>query len=256
MPRAAHNASDPDPRAAEAGSAARRDAAFEQQKSSFLRMVSHELRTPLNSILGFSDILASELYGPLGDPHYKEYAEIIRGSGAKLLRMVNQVLELARLDGGSAEMNLAPEPMEAALDDAAATLRGEMAERDIHLRVEDAADRLVIADPKGLRSVLGNLLSNAVAFSPDGGEVRVACERCDAWLEIRIADDGEGVDASDLPRLVKPFEQRTNALIRRGEGAGLGLAIVDLTCQAMGGRLKLASERGKGMTAVVRLRAG
>lgn len=236
-----------------AGPAVRRDAAFEAQKKSFLRLVSHELRTPLNSILGFSDLIASELYGPLGDPHYKEYAEIIRGSGAKLLRMVNQVLELARLEGGLADLSPVPEAVAAAVDDVRGQLRDELAGRDIHIAVDPSASALVLADPKGLRTVLGNLLHNAVAFSPDGGEVRVGCLRDAEWLEIRIEDDGEGVDPEDLPRLIRPFEQGENALVRSSEGAGLGLAIVDLTCQAMGGRLKLASELGRGMTASVRL---
>jgi signal transduction histidine kinase len=234
---------------------ARRDASFEQQKKSFLRMVSHELRTPLNSILGFSDILSQELYGPLGDPHYKEYAGIIRSSGAKLLKMVNQVLELARLESGVHDLDPGPEPVIAALEDVIAPLAEEIAERDLRLAIAPCPEILVLADPRGLRTVLGALMQNAVAFSPDGGQVRVRCDARDGWVEIAIADDGEGVDPQDLPRLIRPFEQAENALTRSSEGAGLGLAIVDLTCQAMGGRLALASELGKGMTATVSLPA-
>src|SRR6476620_11345189 len=106
---------------------ARLEAAMEEQKRSFLRMVSHELRTPLNSILGFSEILASELYGPMGAPQYKEYAQIIRGSGAKLLKLVNQVLEIARLESGAAEMNLRAESAEAAVEDVIGPLGEELA---------------------------------------------------------------------------------------------------------------------------------
>lgn len=256
MPQAAYKASAAHPRQAQA-QRARRDAAFDEQKRSFLRMVSHELRTPLNSILGFSEILASELYGPLGDPQYKEYAEIIRGSGGKLLKLVNQVLEIAKLESGADDIDLQPEPLDAAFDDMAAPLKEDLVERDICLTIDEAArDVMVLADPRGLRTVLSNLLSNAVTFSPDGGEVRIRAEKLDDEIEIVIEDDGEGVDPADLPRLLKPFEQGGDPLTRSGHGAGLGLAICDLTCQAMGGRLKLVSAPGEGMTAKVRLPAG
>jgi signal transduction histidine kinase len=233
-----------------------RDAAFDEQKQSFLRMVSHELRTPLNSILGFSEILASELYGPLGDPQYKEYAEIIQGSGRKLLKLVNQVLEIARLEGGSADLTLRPEHLGPAIDDVVDVLHDELAARDVVVVADGCVDACVLADQRGLRTVLTNLLQNAVAYSPDGGQVRVRVEAHGDMLDILIEDDGAGVDSEDLPRLLRPFEQGESALTRRGEGAGLGLPICDLTCQAMGGRLTLASPPGKGLQARIRLRAG
>jgi signal transduction histidine kinase len=227
-------------------------AALEDQKRSFLRLVSHELRTPLNSILGFSEILAAELYGPLGAPQYKEYAEIIQGSGHKLLKLVNQVLEIARLESRLQPLDLRAEPVEAALDDAVGTLG---VDRGVTIRLIGRG-RLpsVLADPWGLRTVLSNLIQNAVAFSPDGGEVRVRAVRQDRFVEISIEDDGEGVDPAELPRLLKPFEQGENALVRRAEGAGLGLPICELTCRAMGGRLRLQSAPGKGLVAQVRLK--
>jgi len=234
---------------------ARRDSAFDAQKQSFLRMVSHELRTPLNSILGFSEILASELYGPLGDPQYKEYAEIIQGSGRKLLKLVNQVLEIARLEGGNLDLSLRSEPLAAAIDDVVDGLHEELAARDIRISAESCDDVHVLADARGLRTVLTNLLQNAVAYSPDGGQVRVRVQPRGETLDIVIEDDGAGVEAEELPRLLRPFEQGESALTRRGEGAGLGLPICDLTCQAMGGRLTLASPPGQGLQARVRLRA-
>jgi signal transduction histidine kinase len=255
MPQAAYKAAHAAPQPAKAAQAPRRDAAFEAQKASFLRMVSHELRTPLNSILGFSEILTRELYGPMGAPQYKEYAQIIRSSGGRLLKLVNQVLEIARLEGG-ADLALSAEALDVAIDDVTGALAEEMAERDVTLNVDPACEAmLVMADARGLRNVLSNLLHNAVSFSPDGGEVRVSATQRGGMVEIEIADDGEGVDPDDLPRLLKPFEQGENALTRHGEGAGLGLAIVDLTCEAMGGKLKLVSSPGKGLTATVRLQA-
>lgn len=232
------------------------ETAFQDQKRSFLRMVSHELRTPLNSILGFSEILAAELYGPLGDPQYREYAEIIQDSGAKLLKLVNQVLEISRLEAGIAELDLDPAPVGAALEDALGMVRDDIIARDVRLDVEDHADMLVLADPRGLRTVLANLLQNAIAFTPKGGEVRVMIERRAGQIEIVIQDGGEGVPPEDLSRLLQPFEQAESPLTRRSAGAGLGLAICDLTCKAMGGRLELNSAPGEGLQAKVVLPAG
>src|SRR4249920_399397 len=120
---------------ANARAQARLEAAMDEQKRSFLRMVSHELRTPLNSILGFSEILNAELYGPLGAPQYKDYAAIIHGSGQKLLKLVNQVLEIARLEARTMEFVLRSEPVELALDDALATLQPDMAARGVTVSI-------------------------------------------------------------------------------------------------------------------------
>ena len=230
---------------------------MDERKRSFLRMVSHELRTPLNSILGFSEILTAELYGPLGAPQYKEYAEIIHGSGQKLLKLVNQVLEIARLEGHTVAFDADIEPLDAALDDALTLLKPDLAARGLRVDVAGRGDLpAVLADGRGLRSVLNNLLHNAVVFSPDGGCIAVSVIAAADAVEIHIRDEGEGVDPAELQRLMAPFEQGENALTRKAEGAGLGLPIADMTCTAMGGRLKLSSAPGEGLTATVRLPAG
>ena len=228
--------------------AARR--AMDAQKRSFLRMVSHELRTPLNSIIGFSEVISKELCGPLGSPQYGEYAEHVRQSGLKLLRLVNQVLEIARLEGHVTDLDPMPELLDHAVDDALDSLREEINARRIRVVVADEG-RLpgVVADPRGLRTVLSNLLQNAVIYSPEGGEVRLSAHRAPGRVRIVIEDDGEGVDPAEIPRLMRPFEQGQNALTRSTEGAGLGLPIVALLCQAMGGGLRLVSEPGKGLRA-------
>jgi signal transduction histidine kinase len=231
---------------------------MDEQKRSFLRMVSHELRTPLNSILGFSEILTAELYGPLGSPQYKEYAGIIHGSGQKLLKLVNQVLEIARLEGRAMDLDTHAESLESAVDDVLATLKPELAARDVCVLVGGRGELpSVLADARGLRSVLFNILHNAIAFSPEGGQVRLRAEACeDGEVEVVIEDEGDGIDAEELPRLMQPFEQGENALTRRSEGAGLGLPIADLTCKAMGGRLRLTSAPGQGMSVRIRLPGG
>ena len=230
--------------------------AMDAQKRSFLRMVSHELRTPLNSIIGFSEVISRELCGPLGSPQYVEYAEHVRTSGLKLLKLVNQVLEIARLEGHVTDLDPMPELLDHAVDDALDSLREEINSRHVRVTVADEG-RLpgVVADPRGLRTVLTNLLQNAITFSPEGGEVRFRARRGVAGVRIQIEDDGEGVDPADIPRLMRPFEQGQNALTRSTEGAGLGLPIVALLCEAMGGALRLVSARGQGLRAEVVLPA-
>lgn len=235
----------------------RREATLDDERRSFLRMVSHELRTPLNSILGFSEIIASELYGPLGAPQYKDYAEIIRSSGQRLLKLVNQVMEIARLESQAIDLDLRPEPLDHAVDDVLDGLRDEIASRRARISVTARGELpSVVADPRGLRTVLANLIQNAVVFSPEGAEVRIDTSRRGDAVEICIVDQGEGVDPADIPRLLRPFEQGDNALTRRAEGAGLGLPIVDLLCQAMHGRLRLEPAATGGLCARVRLPAG
>lgn len=236
---------------------ARRGGAMDEQKRSFLRMVSHELRTPLNSIIGFSEIIAKELCGPLGNPQYKEYAEHVRQSGHKLLRLVNQVLEIARLEGHVTDLDLISEPLDHAIDDALDVLREEIGQRQVRVVVEgEGSLPTVLADPRGLRTIVVNLLQNAVSFSPEGGEVRIRAQRKLGRVDLEIEDDGEGIEADDIPRLLRPFEQGEAALTRSTEGAGLGLPIVNLLCLAMRGTLRLTSEPGHGLKATVALPPG
>ncbi|MDO9337684.1 MAG: HAMP domain-containing sensor histidine kinase [Caulobacter sp.] len=236
--------------------AAERRAAMDEQKKSFLRMVSHELRTPLNAVIGFSEILSCELYGPLGSPQYKEYAEHIRASGHKLLSLVNQVLEIARLEGHAADMDLAAEPLDHALEDTLEQLAADLRETGVSIDIDDdTALPSVLADGRGLRTMLFNLLQNAVTWSPTGGVVAVSATQSGGMVHIAIADQGPGVDPDDIPRLLKPFEQGQCALTRRNNGAGLGLAIVEALSSAMGGSLSIQSALGQGLTAHLSLPA-
>src|SRR4051794_16470926 len=159
MPAAATSADAPPSAGADRRPRRRAADSLEAQKHAFLRLVSHELRTPLNSILGFSEILSAELYGPLGSPQYKEYAEIIRGSGKKLLKLVNQVLEIGRLEG--LELDSRPEAVEPALDDAIAGAAADFSRGVQPVILPHDELPLVLADPWGLRTVLTHLLQNA-----------------------------------------------------------------------------------------------
>jgi signal transduction histidine kinase len=217
-------------------------------------MVSHELRTPLNSIIGFSEIIACELYGKINEPKYREHAEIVRESGLKLLKLVNQVMEIARLEAGTADLDIHPEPLRPAVDEAVAGFDAEAPARSLRFRIEaDPALPPVMADSRALRTILTNLLQNAVTFSPEGGEilVRLQARARSVWIDIQ--DQGEGVEPSELTRLMRPFEQGEAPLTRRSEGAGLGLPIVRLLTRAMGGALRLESVPGSGLIVRVRL---
>ncbi len=234
----------------------RRDIDLDERQRGFLRMVSHELRTPLNSILGFSEIISQELYGPLGAPQYKDYAQIIQASGRRLLNLVNQILEIARLDGRAADLDMGREPLDHALDDVLEGLREDILQQKIAIQIQPAEDLpCVTADGRGLRTVLSNLLHNALVFSPEGSVITVEASYCEAEVEITISDQGPGIAPSDLPRLLRPFEQGDSTLTRRSEGAGLGLPIANLLCQAMGGSLELGPGAAGGLTARIRLAA-
>lgn len=238
-----------------ASGAAKPAPTFDDQKRSFLRVVSHELRTPLNSILGFSEILASELYGPLGADQYRQYAEIIRSSGEKLLNLVNQVVEIARLQMGDIELNPQPQPLGPIIETLAESAQQTLADRRLRLQVELGDNAEVLADSRALRTILTNLLQNATTFAPEDSTIVISAERRAERLEIILRNEGAGVDPNDLPRLLRPFEQGQNALTRHGEGAGLGLAICNLACQAMNGRMRLVSAPGEGFAAHIELPA-
>ena len=235
---------------------ARRPSAPDEQSRSFLRMVSHELRTPLNSVIGFAEIIGRELHGPIGDPRYRDHARVIHQSGMKLLKLVNQVLEIARLESGAAEYNIQPESAAIPLKAALLGLEVEADAHEFRFRIEvDPSTPLVLADARATETILTNLLQNAIAYSPIGGEVRIKVQPFRSHVLFTIANDGDGVASEDIARLMRPFEQGESALTRRSEGAGLGLPIVRLLCSAMGGRLRLYSAPGEGLTATVRLPA-
>ena len=235
----------------------RREARAEEGRRAFLRLASHELRTPLNAIIGFAEIISQELYGPLEEPRYREHAALIRESGLKLLRLVNQVLDIARLETGAGELDLRPESCAVAMAAAERAVAGEATERGVTLvrRLEPGAE-WAFADARGLALALTNLLQNAVQASPRGCEVRLLARPTpDGRVALAVEDDGPGLPTRALARVMRPFEQETSALVRSGDGSGLGLPTTRLLADAMGGTLRLYSEIGCGLIAVLRLPA-
>ena len=228
----------------------------EDSRRSFLRMVSHELRTPLNSIIGFAEILNHELCGPLGSPQYKEYAGLIGSSGHRLLKLVNQILEIVRLEGGAEDLDIAPESVEAMAREVFAQMHDEAKAAGVRLAVE-APESLpdVMCDARAMRTVLSNLLHNAVRHAPTGSIVTVGARLFGGDVSVHVRDQGPGVEQQDLDRILRPFEQGGQTLTRHSEGAGLGLPIARLLCLAMKGGLELRSPPGEGLTALVTLPA-
>jgi signal transduction histidine kinase len=219
-------------------------------------MISHELRTPLNSIIGFSEVLRQELCGPLGSPQYKDYANFISDSGHKMLKLVNQIVEIVRLESQTEEMDLRPEPLDLAFGETFQALSAEALSWGVKLVAEDLDEMpSVLADARGLRTVLINLLQNAMAHSPPGDTVQVRAVHQGALVLVEIEDHGDGFDPDDLPRLMRPFEQGQQTLTRSADGAGLGLPIAKLITEAMGGALDIRTAPGKGLVAVIGLPA-
>jgi signal transduction histidine kinase len=223
-----------------------------EARTAFLRMVSHELRTPLNSIIGFAEILNSQVHGPLGARQYEEYAGIIRDSGYKMLKLVNQVLELIRLSEGMVRLDVQPTRASFAVLDAMDLIRADAQQKGVALAFDEPEPTpWVLADPRALRNALGNLMQNAVTFSPAGGTVRVAIQPTVQGVAIEICDDGPGLPEDDLTRVLSPFEMGDYALTRTTDGAGLGLPTARLLCQVMGGDLELENRPDGGLRAVV-----
>ncbi|MEO1476185.1 MAG: ATP-binding protein, partial [Pseudomonadota bacterium] len=218
-------------------------------KSVFLANMSHELRTPLNAINGFSEILAKELYGPLGDDRYKGYAGDILASGQHLLDMINDILDIAKIEAGKMDIcRQVIDPIDPV--DAAIRMIGRKAEdADIRLML-DAEDGLpqISADHRAIRQMMLNLISNALKFTDAGGRIAVTIRKRDDFIRFAVTDTGVGIPEQDLPRLAQPFEQVANTSNRNHEGTGLGLALTKSFAEMHGGKLSIASQEGRGTT--------
>lgn len=227
------------------------------KRRTFLRMMSHEMRTPLNSIIGFADILAAELHGPLGAPEYQEYARIIGSSGHRLLSLVNGAIEIIRLESGNAELDLDILAPEVLVEDALLTLAQEARSREVRLDLQVEPELpTVLAEARGLRTITAQLVQNAISWSPMGASVVIRLTSHGPLVRLEVCDQGPGVDPDQVPRLMQAFEQGEDALNRHNEGAGLGWRLVRLLADAMGGRFEVDPGFGRGLTAIVTLRRG
>ncbi len=223
--------------------------AANQAKSEFLANMSHELRTPLNAINGFSEIMAGEMFGQLGDARYKGYAADILKSGQHLLSLINDILDMAKIEAGKLTLHYEAVSLKEIVEDAARLMRGRVEESGLKMLV-DAPDLPTIeADHRGLKQVVLNLLSNAVKFTPEGGDIVIALSReDDDRVRVAVTDTGIGIAAEDLGRLARPFEQVEGQHSKTTQGTGLGLALTKSLIELHGGTLTLDSEPGRGTT--------
>ena len=224
-------------------------------KTAFLANMSHELRTPLNAILGFSEIIAQECFGPVGNARYRDYAGDIHSSGAHLLSLINDLLDIAKIEAG--HMDISPNPLEAGhVFEIALKLIGSKARekgQSLSIAVEPSAPPLY-ADERALKQILINLVSNAVKFTPEGGRIEVIGGVArDGSFQIMVRDNGPGIPRDKLDRIFTPFSQVDNRYDRQAGGTGLGLALVRGLAELHGGRAWLESEFGKGCSVFVNL---
>ena len=221
-------------------------------KSRFLAHMSHELRTPLNAVIGFSDAMRQQMFGPL-PARYADYARSIHEAGGHLLALINDVLDVSRIEADRYELALESFDAREAISAALALVRLQADDKGVELAaVLPPAPVMVEADRRALKQMTLNLLANAVKFTPSGGTVTVSVQATDGVLEITVADTGVGIAPADLARLGRPYEQAGDA-DQRAQGAGLGLALVRALAQLHGGTLSLESALGVGTAASVRL---
>jgi two-component system cell cycle sensor histidine kinase PleC len=224
-------------------------------KTAFLHNMSHELRTPLNAINGFSDMMTQQVYGPLGHDKYLEYAKDIHVSGELLLDMINDILDMAKIEAG--KFNLNPKPLDplVAIEQAVRLMRPRAEQKNLALNVDADDAPEIVADHRAVKQILLNLLSNALKFTKEGG-VQVRAQSCETGLVLQVADTGPGIPEAALSRLARPFEQVDHGdseLSRSNTGTGLGLAITRTLVQMHGGSFEIKSALGRGTVVTVRL---
>ena len=227
-----------------------------RSKSEFLANVSHELRTPLNAIIGFSETMMEKVFGELGHEKYNEYATHIHSSGRHLLSIINDILDLSKVEAGKLEFDMAVVTLDKLMERAVAIVRGSGESSGVSIDVTDlSALPGLRASEQRLLQIFVNLLSNAVKFTADGGNVNVQAQSDGGDIVIMISDDGIGMTAAEIEQAMLPFTQVDSSLARRFEGTGLGLPLAKLLVEGHGGSLHMESEPGKGTVVSVRLPA-
>ena len=228
--------------------------AAEVAKGRFLAVVSHELRTPLNAIIGFSDMLLHEMFGGFKDPRQKEYVTLVRDSGQHLLAVVTSILDVSRIESGAYATEPEPFRFMEAVDMCQSMMRLQAQAKNIDLQAQIAPDAGDInADRRAVQQILINLVSNAIKFTPDGGDVVVGAKRIGSRLHFWVRDTGIGIAEEDFANLGKPFMQIQNDYTRRFEGTGLGLSLVKGLVALHEGTMSIESMPGEGTTVTISL---
>jgi len=222
--------------------------AANKAKSEFLANISHELRTPLNAIIGFSDIMTQEMFGPLGTNRYADYCKDIYSSGIYLLNVINDILDMSKIEAG--RMSIETETVRAAdaAADASRIVTGAATEKNITVSASVDEHLVVHADKRALKQILLNLLANAVKFTPDNGTVSLIASPRGDKLRFEVRDTGIGISERDIERLAQPFVQVENQFTKTHQGSGLGLAIARSLVELHGGKLSIESKVKQGTT--------
>ena len=221
-------------------------------KSAFLANMSHELRTPLNAILGFSQVLEEGLFGEL-NAKQREYVDDILSSGRHLLSLINDVLDLSKVEAGQIELEMAPFSLREALESGVVTVRERATRGGVRVELGAVPDLDVVeGDERRVRQVIFNLVSNAVKFTPAGGTVDISAAQVNGEVRVAVADSGPGIAPEDRDRIFEEFQQ-TDSGIEQGEGTGLGLALSKRLVELHGGRIWVDTELGRGSTFVFTL---
>lgn len=235
--------------------ARRRAEAANLAKSRFLATMSHELRTPLNAILGFSEIMKDEVLGPMANKNYRSYAEDIHGSGQHLLNLINEILDLSRIEAGRHELHEEPLYLDDVVEECGTMMKVRAKAKSISLHHTHEPDLpRVWADERALRQVVLNLMSNAVKFTPVGGEVRIIVgPTSDGGQYVSIKDSGPGIPEEEIPTVLEAFGQGSHAIKTAEPGTGLGLSIVQALVNMHDGKFSLKSKLGEGTEVTVTL---
>jgi PAS domain S-box-containing protein len=223
-------------------------------KSRFLANMSHELRTPLNAIIGFSDVMVREMFGPMNNGRYAEYAKLVNESGTMLLDLINDLLDMSKIEAGKFEIHIESFLALDAMDGALQMLRGRATEKNIELRsFIEPSDLCVRADRRVFKQVLLNLVSNAIKFTNPGGNISVSAAETGNGIQLMVRDNGIGIPPDFLTRIATPFEQASNDPARTHGGSGLGLALVRSLVALHGGEFAIQSKLGHGTEVTVTL---
>jgi signal transduction histidine kinase len=222
--------------------------AANRHKSEFLANMSHELRTPLNAIIGFSEVLQERLFGELNEKQ-TEYTDDILTSGRHLLSLINEILDLSKVEAGRMELELATFDLPLAIDNARTFVRERATKHGITLDVD--VDELLgdyVGDERKIKQILLNLLSNAVKFTPEGGRIGINARKTNGAVEISVSDTGIGIALEDQPKIFEEFRQVGADYAHKVEGTGLGLTLAKKFIELHGGKIWVTSELGKGST--------
>src|SRR4029079_10304744 len=224
-----------------------------QTKSKFLANMSHELRTPLNAIIGFSEIMESGMFGALGSEKYQEYCHDILTSGHYLLEVINDILDMSKIEAGRMKLDMEPLDLSKTLAESLRVVTGRAQDKNLLLDADIESGISIVADRRATQKIVVNLLSNAVKFTPDGERVVVRSQILRDKIVLLIADTGIGIAPQSLKRLGRPFEQVESQLTKTYHGSGLGLAIARSLANLHGGSMRLRSRLGNGTVVRVSL---